>query len=98
MTVGRESRHGRAVPADDCLVRRGQPRQCRDVGNAGERGDGREVGIKRLRSPCADDLDCRPCADVNDIVVSVLILSVFMGRIGEKFNDLETESLTDLRH
>lgn len=33
-----------------------------------------------------------------DIVVSVLILSVFMGRIGEKFNDLETESLTDLKH
>lgn len=33
-----------------------------------------------------------------DIVVSVLILTVFIGRIGEKFNDLETESLTDLRH
>ncbi len=33
-----------------------------------------------------------------DIVVSVLILSVFVGRIGEKFNDIETESLTDLKH
>ncbi|MHC1706712.1 MAG: hypothetical protein AB9842_04210 [Bacteroidales bacterium] len=33
-----------------------------------------------------------------DIVVSVLILTVFIGRIGEKFNDLETESLTDLKH
>ncbi|MCX6271545.1 MAG: hypothetical protein NTU44_10050 [Bacteroidetes bacterium] len=33
-----------------------------------------------------------------DIVVSVLILGVFVGRIGARFNDLETESLTDLRH
>ncbi len=33
-----------------------------------------------------------------DIVVSVLILSVFIGRIGEKFNDLGTDSLTDLKH
>jgi hydrogenase-4 component E len=33
-----------------------------------------------------------------DIVVSVLIIGVFINRIGNKFNDLETENLTDLRH
>jgi hydrogenase-4 component E len=33
-----------------------------------------------------------------DIVVSVLILSVFIGKIGSKFSDMETESLTDLKH
>jgi hydrogenase-4 component E len=33
-----------------------------------------------------------------DIVVSVLIIGVFINRIGTKFNDLETENLTDLRH
>jgi len=33
-----------------------------------------------------------------DIVVSILILGVFIGRIGARFNDLETENLTDLRH
>jgi hydrogenase-4 component E len=33
-----------------------------------------------------------------DIVVSVLIIGVFINRIGSKFNDLETENLTDLRH
>lgn len=33
-----------------------------------------------------------------DIVVSVLILSVFIGKIGSKFSDMETDSLTDLRH
>jgi len=33
-----------------------------------------------------------------DIVVSVLIIGVFINRIGTRFNDLETENLTDLRH
>jgi hydrogenase-4 component E len=33
-----------------------------------------------------------------DIVVSVLIIGVFINRIGSRFNDLETENLTDLRH
>ncbi len=33
-----------------------------------------------------------------DIVVSILILGVFMGRIGTRYSDMETDDLADLKH
>ncbi|HRY31701.1 MAG TPA: hypothetical protein P5531_01910 [Bacteroidales bacterium] len=33
-----------------------------------------------------------------DIVVSILILGLFMGRIGTRYSDMETDNLADLKH